>query len=223
MNTIGARLVFDNAKRAIDQAFPAGANGQPASAFCKLTQSYLRTERTLVTNVTSYEFPILINASINGTINNTEQRLNQQDSFVCSEVGIFIGAPSSSADATYTLDTYANPVTYGVASVPMQTVWNGNFTISVNNDILMPAWDVARHYYAPETQATAAPAAGSPIDQKRLAVDGFYPMEPNVIFIGSKKNTLKIDLPAALAAVLADSRLIIVLRGVLAQNSTPVS
>lgn len=227
MNTVGARLVFENAKAAINKAFPIapGQTRPQASELCKLTQSYLRLEREFIAGLTSYEFPMLIN-QINqqqGVMFNTEQRLNQQDSFVTSEVGIFLAAPASGTDATFLLDTYSNPVVYGANAVAMQTLYNGQLSVTVNNDILIPTWDVARHYYAPETQATAAPGAGSPLDQRRLSCDGFYPMEPNVVFIGSKKNVVKIELPAAPATVQANSRIVILFRGVLAQNSTVVS
>lgn len=226
-NTIGARLVYENAKVALNKAFPLkpGEQRAQASELVKLTQGFLRLERAIAAGITSYEFPMFINqvAQQQGIMFNTEYRLNQQDSFITSEVGIFLGAPASSVDASFLLDTYPNPDRYGANAVPMQAVYNGSLNVTVNGDILIPIWDLTRHYYAPETQATAAPGVGSPIDQKRLSDDGFYPMEPNVVFIGSKKNTIKIDLPAAPASFLANSRIIIMFRGVLAQNSTVVS
>lgn len=228
MNTIAARMVFDNAKRAINAAFPVPAsdpNRAPASELCKLTQSYLRLEQAIALNKTEYNFPVLVNQTTQG-IFLTEQRLNQQDSFVISEVGIFLGLPGSSSvsDTAFVPDTYPNPFNYGAATATaMQAIYSGLMKITVNNDVLMTAWDVARHYYAPETQATAAAGAGSPIDQKRLAVDSFYPMEPNIVLIGSKNNQIQITLPQPPTAIAANSRLIIILRGVLAQNSTVVS
>lgn len=227
MNTIAARMVFENAKRAIDQAFPVDPSKpyrEPASQLCKLTQSYLRLEQALATNRSEYNFPVLVNQTQQG-IFATEQRLNQQDSFVISEVGIFLGLPatSSTSDTAFVPDTYPNPFKYAAAADPMQAIYSGLLKITVNNDVLMTAWDVARHYYAPETQQTAAAGAGSPLDQKRVAVDGFYPMEPNIVLIGSKNNQIQIVLPQPPASVAANSRLIIMLRGVLAQNSTVVS
>lgn len=224
MNSIAARMVFENAKIAINKAFPIdpAKPRPPASELCKLTQSYLRLERDLSINQSTYEFPILVNQGQTG-IFNTEQRLNQQDSFVCSEVGIFVAAPSSETDAAFIPLTYPNPFVFGANADPLNALYSGSLNIAVNNDILVPAWDILRHYVAPQTQQTAAAGAGSPLDENFGHEYGFYPMEPNVVFIGSKKNTIKIELPAPLTAVLANSRIVMILRGVLAQNSTVVS
>jgi hypothetical protein len=40
--------------------------------------------------------------------------------------------------------------------------------------------------------------------------------------VGSKQNTLQIEIPSALAAIQADSRVVLIMRGHLAQNVTPV-
>ncbi len=224
MNSVAARMVFENAKIAINKAFPIDPNKPrpQASELCKLTQSYLRLERELIVNESVYEFPMLINSGQQGAFN-TERRLDQQDSFITSEVGIFLLAPASDTDATAIPMTYPNPDILGANAVPMQAIYSAAMNIAVNNDILLPSLDLLRHLVIPETQRTAAPGAGSPLDENFGHEYGFYPMEPNVVFIGSKKNTLKIQLAAPLTAVQANSRLVVLLRGVLAQNSTVVS
>lgn len=210
MNSVAARMVYDNALRALNQAYP----GQRF----KTTQSFLRLELALSTTKTQYQFQVLNQTT--GSQFNTEQRLNLQDSFVISEMGVFIAGPSSSTDTTFELDTYANTVNYTNAAA-MNAIYNGVLSIAVNNDVIMPAWDLQRHFYRPQTQVTAA--ANSPLDQKRIAEDGLYPVEPNIVLIGSKNNNITISLQAALSAVDANSRVVLLLRGVLAQNSTVVS
>lgn len=213
MNTQAARMVYENSLRALANAFP----GQDVRQF-KCTQSFLRLELALSTSITRYQFQILNQTA--GSQFNTEQRLNLQDSFVISSMGIFLGKPSSSTDTTFELQTYANTVTFTNAAA-MNAIYNGTLQIAVNNDVIVPAWDAQRHFYRPQTQLTAA--ANSPLDQKRLAEDGFYAVEPNVTAIGSKNTVITLNLPAALSAVDANSRVIVYLRGVLAQNSTVVS
>lgn len=213
MNTQAARMVYDNARIALSKAFP----GQDINQF-KCTQSFLRLEQALSITQTRYQFQILNQTT--GAQFNTEQRLNLQDSFVVSGIGIFLGKPSSSTDTTFELDTYGNTVKYTNAAA-MNALYNGIMQITVNNDVILPAWDLSRHFYRPQTQQTAA--ANSPLDQKRLAEDAFYAVEPNITAIGSKNTAITVNLQAALSAVDANSRLIIVLRGVLAQNSTVVS
>lgn len=215
MNTMSARLVYDNAVKALTTAFP-GAN---VTRQFRMTQSFLRLEQAISTNKTIYQFPILVNETQLG-IFNTEQRLKLQDSFVISTLGIYLAKPSSGVDATFELDTYPNTVKYASAA-PLTALYNGTFNLSVNNDLLVPAWDLQKHFLRPQTQTTAA--TNSPLDQKRLAEDSLYPVEPNIVLIGSKNNLLQITLPAAISAADANSRIVVFMRGVLAQNSTVVS
>lgn len=217
VNQMGARLVYANARKALVKA---GINATKA----KLTQSYLRLEQAIVANSTGYTFNILVNQpGSNGTIFNTENRLNLQDSFVIAQMGLFLAVPTSTTDAAYKLVT--NPTsevfTTTGADVANRVIYNGQLSLTVNNDILIPSWDVTRHLIIPQTQRTAA--TNSPVDEFYGSDYGFYPVEPNVTLIGSKNNVLQLQLPAAVATVQANSRIIIILRGVLAQNSTVVS
>lgn len=217
-SNLDARLVYENSKQALAKAFPNIPN---IASICKLTQSTLRLEVPLVAGNTLYQFNVLKNDPL---FFNTETRLKQQDSAVIYQLGLFVAAPASSTDAAFNLETYPNAVSFGANAVPLQALYNGsNLSITVNNDILVPNWDVFKHFYKPETQQTAAIAADSPGDQLRGADDGFYPMEPNVVLIGSKSNVIKVELPVGLTAITANSRLICMLRCVIAQNSTVVS
>lgn len=213
MNSIEARMVFDNARKLLAQAYP----GQNISQF-KCTQGTLRLELALSTTITNYQFQILNQTT--GSQFNTEIRLNLQDSFVISSLGVFLGKPSGATDTSFELDTYANSVKYTNAAA-INALYNGQLQVKINNDVVLPAWDLQRHFYRPQTQQTAA--ANSPLDQKRLAEDGLYAVEPNIVAIGSKNNNFSIVLPTALTAVDANSRVILLMRGVLAQNSTVVS
>jgi hypothetical protein len=222
-NTVNSRLVYENAKKALADA---GVNLQAA----KLTQSFLRLENKLNITSNKFVFPVLNNQS-SGTSGiaafNTEQRLNQQDSFVSAMWGVFISKPSSDTDATFVLHTYPNATTFSTAgtAAAAETIYNSFFQLSVNNDIILPAWDASRHRLVPQTQNGVGITAQTvfPIDQIDLGSDGFYPVEPNLVFIGSKNNVLTLLMPAALAAVETFERISVIFRGVLAQNSTIIT
>jgi hypothetical protein len=83
-----------------------------------------------------------------------------------------------------------------------------------------------RHYSVPQQQETAdADYTSSGIDykdQQSGADSGFYPIEPAWVLVGSKQNVLTVQLPTAMAAVESNSRAVIIMRGHLAQNVTPV-
>jgi hypothetical protein len=108
----------------------------------------------------------------------------------------------------------------------LYSFYNGNLSLTVNNRQIVPAYDVYRHYDVPQTQQAAnADYTTSGInyrDQQSGADSGFYPIEPGWVMVGSKQNTLQIEIPSALAAVNTDSRVVLIMRGHLAQNVTPV-
>jgi hypothetical protein len=143
---------------------------------------------------------------------------------VVSAIGFFLAVPSSSSLSAndFQLITYPNPILMpaaGAAQAAYQ-VYNGNMTLTVNQRTILTGWDLYRHYSVPQTQDSMAAAT---IDQQSGAVDAFYPSEPNIVMVGSKKNILQVNLVSALAAVQTNARLICIFRGILAQNVTPVN
>jgi hypothetical protein len=225
-STLNSRYVFDNAS---DMLQEAGLDIQNSV----LTQSDLVLEQQLATGLTQYQFPVLNNQ--NGPANtmfNTEIRLNQQDSFVASAWGAFLLKAATVVDATFIVHTYPNPVTFAGAGVAaaLETIYNSYCKITANNQVILPVWHLSRHRNVPQSQAVAGDAGvypGIAYDQIDLSSDGFYPMEPNVVFIGSKNYQIQVVLPAALAAVdgtgTPSDRLRLHYRGVLAQNSTIIT
>ncbi len=220
-NTANSRIVYENAVKLLQQA---GVSVD----LSKCTQSDLILEQQAVVNKTQYQFPVLTNN--NGPSNslfNTEIRLNQQDSFIAAAWGFFIAKPSSAIDATFIVQTYPNATVFSTAGVAAaaETLYNSIATIAVNNDIILPVWSLSRHRLVPQSQQVAAAANqnGIALSQIDLSSDGFYPVEPNLLFIGSKNTVINVILPAALAAVEAFQRMRIHYRGVLAQNSTIIT
>lgn len=222
---VNARLVYENAVKICNQA----GVGAVAS---KLTQSFLRLEQVMVLTKAQYQFPILVNN--NGPANtlfNTETRLNQQDSIICSAWGFFLAVPLSGTDATFTLLSYPSPhapfFSLAGAAIAAQTVYNSIFQIAVNNTIILPAWDVFRHYLVPFTQNGVGVTAQTifPIDQLDGSGDGFFPVEPNLVWIGSQNIVINLVMPAAFATVQTGgfARMVIIFRGLLAQNSTIIT
>lgn len=212
---IDARLVYENAKTALQKAFPGVPN---IVQRCKLTQNTYRFEQPLVAGNTLYSFPILVNENV---YSNTEKRLLQQDSAIVYEIGIFIAKPASATDTAFYPRTYPNSVEFGANAGAQIALYNGNLSLAVNNDILISNWDLIKHLQVPQTQATAA--TNSPIDEFNGSESGFYPLEPNIVLVGSKNNVINITLPKGITAVEANSRVIIIARAITAQNSTVVS
>jgi hypothetical protein len=213
----GARLVFDNSKALISNA---GLSIQSAV----LSQSYLRSEVAMSTSVTSYQIPIIINTQ-QGNSYSTNNLLQLQDAFVVSSIGIFVSIPTSSTTTAFPLYTYPNALAFTTsgAATALYNLYNGKMSVTVNNKQIVPSWDLYRHLYVPQTQQGAA-ATATVIDENDATEFGYYPCEPNLVFVGSKNNVVTLDLPAAIGTLQASvvPRIVVIFRGILAQNCTPV-
>jgi hypothetical protein len=218
-NSISGRMNFDIAAKLFANAFKMPVE-RVIDEF-RLTQSRLRLEQPLVTTSTLYNFPVLVNIQNQAQAFNTEVRLNLQDSFIPTHVGIYVAAPSGSTDATFKLLTYLNPFIFTNAAA-MGSLYNGSMKIMVNNIQYINNWPVMWHWTSPETQQTAAAGAGSPVDQYDGDEYSLKPMQPYLLLIGSQNIQINITVPVAPTAVDANSRFVLVFDGILAQNSTSV-
>jgi len=215
VNSFGQRLIFANAAKMITDQ---GLSVEKAV----LTQSYLRLEVAASVSSTVWTFNVL---SAPGAQFGTEARLTLQDSFVTSEAGVFWYIPTASGSpgpSNSPLIAWPNPNTFSTANAATsaETLYNSYLVLNVNKQIVVPSWDVYRSRCVNQTQLTAA--TNSPVDQLSGRDDVFYPTEPNWVVIGSRNSIFTINMPNAFAAIQANSRIVLYLRGVLAQNTTSV-
>lgn len=211
-STIGTRLAFEKAREGVKAA---GFSLNTAV----LSQSYLRSELAISATQTLYQFPILVNDNSSPTFN-TANLLNLQDAFYCSELAIYFAAPSSATDTSFPLVSYPNATQFtGGAADALYNFYNGKISITINNRQVVPSLDVARFYDAGVTQEGAV--TGS-VDQFSGKSYGKYPVEPGIVFVGSKQNVVQLQIIAPPAAVRANSRIILYMTGHLAQNVTSV-
>jgi hypothetical protein len=216
---IGQREVFNNARKLVDAA------GLSTSATV-LSQSYLRSEVQMSTSTTSYHIPILVNDNQNGANSsyNTSQLLQLQDAFVVSGIYIGWGNPTSATDTEWIPQTFNDGQIASSAAIAksLYTLYNGNMQIVVNNRQILTGWDIQRHFFVPQTQQIAAVGQTTNMSQVDFSENGFYPVEPNLVLVGSKNNQVSINLPSAIANIPTYGRIVCVFRGILAQNATSV-
>jgi hypothetical protein len=183
-----------------------------------ITQSYLRLEADINANSTLYEFPVLESEQSNALAKPTEQRLNINDCFFVEEFAFYITVPTSLTATDYRLETYPNDTSLGAANFQQYfNLYTAFMQISVNNVMILPSYDLAKHYYCPQQQHVAA---GAPFDQLDAKHHGTYYINPNIQFSGSKKNTVQLVLPNSVSTVAEFSRIVLIFRGALAQNAS---
>lgn len=242
MNSItqnGAQTGFEKAEQAIIdgyiKAYPNYSPEQITAAVkaAVLTPSVLRLEQAVTITASTYFFPVKTNEfNAQGVgARPTEVRLHDQDAFYASSMNMYISKTSSNVAPYPTnmlLDTYPNAITYPLAFAAgvsggvnfgsaLLTLWNGNMTLKVNERTLMTAFPLYDFLQIPQTQLTAA--TNSP--QTQFDGTGVQFMEPNPVFIGTKKNQLNLALPGNITTTEA-TPVIIILKfwGYLAQNIT---
>lgn len=243
-NNASARASYEIAKQILFNAWIgsfAQANKEPADRpsqmsidACwnwvngrKLSQGEIRLEVELNVNNNIFSFGLLpTQKNSTGILFNTENRLEQQDSLIASEYGIFVGQPASREDTTWQLNTWGNPNIFTAADATAlnETFYShGFFQMRVNNDVILPYRGLFNNLYKPQTQQTAALGPASPADQIRGAEDGCITMEPNMLLIGSKNYVPQVVLPTSLASASEFERCVVIFRGILAQNSTVIN
>jgi hypothetical protein len=212
MTQMGARMVFENANAAITKL---GYSLEHAV----LTQSYLRTEIAVSTNVAQYHVPVLVNDQQNGAPFVNEKRLNLQDIFVCTEFFVGFALPAAVGNAYFPIYSFPDPNIFITGSAFMYALYNGQFQLTINNQTIVPGWDLFRHYFVPQQQTVTASKF---IDQLDASANGFYPVEPNWVINGAGNIQANLILGGAISTIDANLRIIVIQRGILAQNVTPV-
>jgi hypothetical protein len=219
---VGARLVFENAKTLINQL------GYDASS-AVLTPSYIRSESLLSTSSATYQVPILVNQSQNGNQPTVrESRLQLQDMFVVSSIQFLLVSGSSTTGSAKNY-TYPNLTAFSTGAAQLYNLYNGFFSIQVNNQNILPKWPLIQHLDVPQTQqntnfnaASATSPAQYSIDQVNMDVFGQVVCEPNIVLNGASNINATLNLPAAPTTLDANTYVATIFYGLLAQNVTSV-
>ena len=207
---MGSRMVFENAKTLVRSL---GYSVEHA----KLTQSYLRSEVALSTSIANYHIPVLVNDTQNGSTRVNEKRLNLQDIFVTTEIAVLIGIGTATSTKAK-LYTYPNaPAFTSATDDDLWSIYNGYLNLTINNEQILPSWDVLRHYFVPQTQQSA-----STTDQWAAGSDAFYPVEPGIVMNGAANINFQLTANGAPATVETNSFIAVIQRGILCQNVTTV-
>lgn len=222
VNYVNSRMSFEVAAQLLESLGYSTAQANP-------TQSYVRSEVAINASTTQYQIPIVINQTpTGGVLFPSEKRVELQDIFVPTELGIFAAAPSSATAPSTKLYSYENTTVFtgsGVAA-SLLNLWAGRYSLVVNNTQVLPAWDIWRHYSVPLTQQAAnADYTGSTInvaDALNGYENGFYPVAPSFVLSGAANIQATINLPSAISSVLLNSRIVVIHRGILLQNVTSV-
>ncbi len=189
-----------------------------------LTEANLRLEQYVVTNNAQYNFPILQGAVSAGSTSvlPTETRLEQNDNFHIGKIGIYLAVTAASTDTAFRLLTNNNEIFLGSAAIALNylNIYNGSLKINVNQVDVQTNWRLSKHFFVGQTQRLSA-TVNNNFDQVDMGNDGLEDLNPSIMLSGAYTNTITINLPAAVNLALANnnSRIVIILDGLRAQNA----
>ena len=206
----------------------------------RLSQSTLQLIQPIRANISTYNFPILVNKANNGIQpQNDEVRLNLNDEFVATSIGVFLVAKVFTGVAPAVNDPNvfltSPPIQNDRNQIPALNLYDGNIEISRNNIVYITNWDVRKHQYIAQSQLSNFITPNqAQLDQQRSLVDGFVSLSPSITFSGATKTQITLNLVNAIPILplysIIDNagatinyqitRLGLFFRGLLAQNTS---
>jgi hypothetical protein len=167
----------------------------------RLTQSSIYLTKPINPNVTTYSFDVLETQT--ATLQNDELRVNINDEFYLTTLGLYLVAEVSAEEAggnSQVLLTYA-PVENSSTLNSVEDFYRGSLQLSVNNVVYLDKWDTAKHKFVPRTQFSnlVVGAVQTSIPSTEYSKNAMFPIEPILQISGAKKNTIQVVLPNAIS------------------------
>jgi len=167
----------------------------------RLTQSSIYLTKPINPNVTTYNFDVLETQT--ATLQNDELRVNINDEFYLTTLGLYLVATATSNDepivGSEILLTYA-PIENSASLISVEDFYRGSLQLSVNNVVYLDKWDTAKHKFVPRTQfSNFLTPNGASIPSTEYSKNAMFPIEPILQISGAKKNTIQVVLPNAIS------------------------
>jgi len=167
---------------------------------CIIGDSFLQMEQPLINGNTTIEFDPAKNVNSD---RRTESKLDRNDIFVATHMGLFLCANSLDAagktKGVGVFQTYPNLQHFpAITTTPvftpanLEAVFNGRLTVKINNKEESPLIDTRRFRYVPQTQQSAA----GNYSMFKLE-DALVALTPTINLFGNKENKITLALPSA--------------------------
>jgi len=189
-----------------------------------IVDASVRMEATMAANQQSFQFY----PGPAGTPTNTEQRLSLNDGFSIFEIGVFVAKPASSTSTIFKLYSYPNAGVFSTSNVATSLDGfynNGVLNISKEQVNYLDNYPLLNHRFVPQVQdgitfgyTTASATVPNGLDSFDGTQNGFAPLASYINITGRDTLSINIQLPAGLAAVESNQRVVLVFRGYKAYN-----
>jgi hypothetical protein len=183
-----------------------------------MSPSFLRVEQKIVNGKPVYNFNLTKDTNSDSV---TERKLDVNDSFLITEIGLKLMKRLSTKIGGEVLQTYPNIQEFADVSTTflgadLEAFYNGLMELTVKQKVQIEAMDTNQFRYVSETQQSSASTKSSG-DMHA----GMVSITPNIRINGTDKNSLKVSAPVASSALVAhttantDNYLVLFIRGFL--------
>lgn len=126
----------------------------------------------------------------------SERRLDQNDAFVATEIGLYIKQESAVAPGAKMLETYPNQTAFAaeatfVVLADLVSIFNSRLSIKVGDKMFAEAINMVQSLEIPTSQQSAAGNFS-----ERNQVSGLFDLQPIITFQGTGKNEIILSIPA---------------------------
>lgn len=156
-----------------------------------ITPSYIRMEALLSSGQSVYNFNIGQGV---GNPRITENRLNLNDAFQATHIGIFLLNADATLPGKEALQTFPSATAFpteasNVDPTDLECFYNGFLTVKVADVVYAESMATRKFRMVPTTQQDASNLSGE------KGFDGLMPLTPQFTFQGQAKNTLQLTIP----------------------------
>lgn len=155
-----------------------------------ITESYLRVEQPMVNGQNNYNFDI---QKTSGS-SNTENKLDLNDAFVMTKIGMFLTYNVSTTPYIGVLQTYPNNEYFtlaGVTPAHMEAFYNGNYKITVGQTVFLNALDTRRFRYVGTAQQSSPTTKSEQHEDSGLSF-----LARQIILQGQGNNQIVLNVPS---------------------------
>lgn len=171
----------------------------------RLTQSSLFITKDIDPTKSNYDFDVLENQT--QTLQPDEIRLNINDEFIVTHLGVYLYGTWTTADSTGAKIGSGNqlltatPLNLDGATIVSKNLYSGQLKIAVNNIVYLEKWDTRKHEVVSRTQFASQLAATNvaTMANNNFEDDAMIAFEPMLTLSGAKKNDISIRLPQSIA------------------------
>ncbi len=201
-----------------------------------VTPGFIRVEKLLQNGNPKMDFQVLRDTNSDSI---TEQKLDRNDKFLATHLGLFLMLRDPSITGAEVLQTYPNaevfdamdgddPTLYLRDARHLETIYNGKLSITVGQTKYVEALDTRRFRNVPTSQQItiedATPVVISKIgNSEQSEKTGFIDLTPQITFDGDQKNLITLEAPISGSHKIQSSTaplayVVLVMRGFLITN-----